>query len=186
MLHATDAESYEAVISVLRGERLALDAAAMKMLRFMLDDPRGCDAEITPASFTVRYGWNYGPHSYYLWCAPGVVSFLLDGTSLPATRQLTRQLGPVTIARSVEFPAWSFEARHVRIEALIARVVIRVREDATSFAELPEPPPRNPSPRFAALAHACPHCGRVPEHYRALDDGGLVCLACGRSSQPPR
>ena len=44
----------------------------------MLEDPRGCDAEITPNDFTIQFGWNFGPHHYLLSTAPGIASYLLD------------------------------------------------------------------------------------------------------------
>lgn len=179
----SNAESYDAVLGVLRGKRLAFDAATWKMLDFILNDSAGCDVEITPSSFTLAWSRNK-THSYYLWSAPGVVSFLLDGTEFPATRRLVRQLGPTTVPGGERFPERTFEQRYVRIEALIARLVIRVRaSEAALDAELPEIPARDDAPRFA---HACPHCARVPERYRVLSDGGLVCLACGRSSAAPQ
>lgn len=130
----TDAESHAAVIAVLRGERIPLDAGSLKMLTLLLDDPSGCDAELTPDAFTVRFGWNYGPHAYSLWCAPGTVSFLLDGTELPRTRRLTRQIGPGTLPElGNSGPKRPYPARYVRIEALVGRTVIRVRESEAAL-----------------------------------------------------
>jgi hypothetical protein len=137
----SDAESYEALVSVLRGRRVALDAGASKMLSFMLEDARGCDAEITPRAFTLRLGPGSRLHRYVLQVAPAVVSYLLDGVELPATRVLTRALGPAVVpALRDRFPSWRFGARHLRIEALIGRTVIRIRESPAGLAEaLPGP-----------------------------------------------
>ena len=177
----TDAESHAAVIAVLRGKRIPLDAGSLKMLAFLLDDPSGCDAELTPDAFTVRFGWNYGPHSYFLWCAPGALSFLLEGTELPPTRRLTRQIGPGTLPQLGNSPPdRPYPARYVRIEALVGRTLIRVREhEAALDISIVEPP--HDGPRFVAIPRECRHCGVVPDRYRVLGDRSLVCLACGRS-----
>ena len=182
----TDAESFESVMAVLRGERIALDPGASKMLSFMLEDPRGCDAEITPSWFWIRFGRTFSPHRYVMQVAPAVVSFLLDGADFPATRRLTRRLEPTTIpAIGDRFPSWAFGARYVWIEALIARTVIRIRDTEAALADaLPEIPPHL-GPAFVVLDRTCPHCGRVPERYRVLSDGSHVCLLCGRSMPPP-
>jgi len=46
------------------------------------------------------------------------------------------------------------------------------------------PSPIEPPIEYLAGEHPCPHCGVVPERYRKLRDGWLVCFACGRSSAP--
>lgn len=182
----SDAESYEAVTSALRGASFALDPGSSKMLWYMLEDPRGCDAEITPSWFWIRYGRTFSPHRYVMQVAPAVVSFLLDGAGLPPTRRLTRRLGPATVpAFRDRYPSWAFGARYVLIEALIARTVIRIRDTEPALADgLPEIPPHL-GPSFVVLDRTCPHCGLVPDRYRVLHDGSHVCLSCGRSMPPP-
>jgi hypothetical protein len=181
----TSAESYEAVLTVLRGERVPLDAAASKMLWLMLEDSNGCDAEITPSWFWIRFGRTHSPHRYLMQIAPAVVSFLLDGESFPATRRFTRRIGPAIVPTFRDyFPSWKIGTRFVLIEALIGRTVIRVRDlEAALASPIPELPPHL-GPAFVVLDRACPHCGQVPERYRVLLDGSHVCQACGCSSRP--
>ena len=67
-------------------------------------------------------------------------------------------------------------------EAWTTRVMVRIRADEAALDdELPTVSDR----KFARYAHACPQCHQVPERYRVLSDGGLVCLACGSSSAKP-
>jgi hypothetical protein len=176
----SDAQSYDLVLSVLRGKRVPLDPGSRKMLSLVVCDRAGCDLEITPSSFTVSWS-SERSHAYYLWCAPGLVSFLLDGMPMPPTPRLTRQLGPMTLAASDRAPRLDVEERHLRIEALDERLSIRVRDSAATLDdELPAPPPLPEPP----VGHRCPHCNEIPERYRVLADRTIVCLACGRSSRP--
>jgi hypothetical protein len=66
------------------------------------------------------------------------------------------------------------------IDASADRIAFVVRE-ASSL------PAGHPAPiefpiEYIAGGHTCPHCGVVPERFRKLSGGSLVCLACGRSS----
>lgn len=181
----TDRESYEAVLAVLRGGRAPFDAAASKMLCLMLEEPHGCDAEITPQWFWIRYGRTRSPHRYMMQVAPAVVSFLLDGEELPATRRFTRRLGPAIIPTRDRFPSWRMGTRFVLIEALVGRTVIRARDTEAALASPIPELPLETGPAFVVIDRACPHCGQVPERYRVLLDGSHVCHACGCSSPPP-
>src|SRR5262245_38136457 len=174
-------ENYADVLAVLHGRRIPLDVATWQIASFMLVDRGGCDAEITRSAFTLS--WRRGElHAYARWCAPGVVSFLLQGATFPATRHLTRRLGPMTIPATVRYPMLQFDARYVRIASLDASVAIRVRDSEADLDHELAPVPPLPDP---PTGHRCPHCVQVPERYRVLSDGTLVCLACGRSSPSP-
>jgi len=181
MLHEpSNAESYEAVQSALRGGPVSLSPSVSKMLWFMLESERGCDAEVTPRSFTVWYGTR-GASQYFLSVAAGIVSFLLDGVALPETRHVIRRIGPTTVPPFPPFPSWAFGVRHVRIDAIADRTMIRVRTSEAPLADLGSEVPIEGRHQFLALDRACPHCGRTPDRYRVLSDGSHVCLACGRS-----
>jgi hypothetical protein len=172
-------------MAVLRGERVPFDAGASKMLSLMLEDPHGCDAEITPRWFWIRYGRSHSPHRYMMQAAPAVVSFLLDGETFPVTRRFTRRFGPAIVPACAPFPSWRMGTRFVLIEALVGRTVIRARDTEAALATpIPELPPEL-GPAFVVLDRACPHCGRVPERYRVILGGSHVCQACGCSSPPP-
>lgn len=135
----------------------------------------------------MRLGPLARPHPYLPDVTPGIVSFLLGGAELPATRVLTRQLGPATVPElRNRFPSWRFDARHVRIEALIGRTVIRIRSSSAGLDQpLPDPPVPDDTKRFVAADHPCPRCGKQPDRFRVLRDGGYVCILCGASSPAP-
>ena len=180
MQERSSGDSYEAVQGALRGEGAPLDAATAKMLWYLLEHEAGCDAEITPRSFTVWYVGR-GASPYVLAVAPGVVGFLLEGEALPGPGHVIRPLGPGTIPAVAPLPPQPFGTRYVRIDASTDRTVIRIRPDAAALADLgPEVPIEGPH-RFVVGERACPHCGRVPDRYRVLGDDSLVCMACGAS-----
>lgn len=57
--------------------------------------------------------------------------------------------------------------------------------EATSLDMLAtRPQPIEPPLEYIDATRRCPHCGAVPERYRKLRDGALVCLACGASAPP--
>jgi hypothetical protein len=179
------AERYEAVRSALRGKRIRLGRFESQMLWFMLHN--GCAAEITPSSFIVPYIISGRSDEYELSLAPGIVSFLLDGTALPATGHVIRPIRLAAAATRDGFPGWdesNLGARYVRIDDVPGRTVFRIRASEAALADLgPEVPVVDPL-RFLVLDRTCPYCGRIPERYRVLRDGSHVCLACGRSVPP--
>lgn len=178
----SNAESYAAVQSALRGEPIPLEPSHTKMLWYMLHDERGSDAEITRSRLTVWYGRG-GASPYYLRVAPGVLGFLLAGVVLSETRHVIRRLAPASVPLLPGFPA--FGVRYVRIDATAEKTLIRVRTSEAPLADLGPDVPIEGRHRFVVLDRACPHCGRIPERYRVLTDGSYVCLACGASMPPP-
>lgn len=180
------AERYEAVRAALRGRRIPLGRTGSQMLWFMLHN--GCAAEITPSSFIVPDIISGRSDEYELSLAPGIVSFLLDGTRLPETGHVIRQIRLAAPATGDGFPAWdesNLGTRYVRIDDVPGRTVFRIRASEAALADLgPEVPVVDPV-RYLVLDRMCPYCGRVPERYRVLRDGSHVCLACGRSQPSP-
>lgn len=173
-----DASVFDQVQAILAGARVPREELSLKILHFMLEDPRGCDATVTPDRFRIQYGWHLSYHHYFLDIAPGVVSWLCAAA-------------PDGYLAAGALPwwggapgAWSYGPRRVWFDASPARVVIMIR-DATGTpagARLPPPPSIEPPPEYLPGDHPCPHCGVVPERFRRLRDGSLVCFACGRSS----
>lgn len=174
------AASYQDVLAALHGAPLPLTTGTSKMLRYMLGSERGCDAEITPTDLTVWY--DEGGSRYALRVAPGIVSFLRASADLSRSRHLQRQIGPAIFPEVGEFPAWGFGSRHVRLDVTDDKILIRIRTSESELAALGPEVPIEGRHRFLVLERACPHCGQVPDRYRVLSDGSLVCLACSRSS----
>lgn len=176
------AACYEATQSALRGRRFPLDAHGSQMLWFMVQD--GCAAEITPSSFVVPYIISGRSDHYDLLLAPGIISFLLGGTRLPEAGHVIRQIHLFAGATFDRFPPWDesrLGARYVRIDDVDGRIVFRIRASVAALAALgPEVAVVDPV-RFVVLERTCLHCGHIPERYRVLRDGSLVCLGCGRS-----
>jgi hypothetical protein len=167
--------------SVLRGERVPLGEGATKVLYFMVHRPRGCDAWITPGKLVMQLGPHSANHSYTPDLAPQIVSWLLD-------------VAPNGYLPAGSLPAWagapgrwSYGPRSVWIDAARDRITIMIRDasdrDPLDTTPLPLPPRIEAPPEFVPGTHPCPHCGAVPERYRKLLDGALVCLACGASSR---
>lgn len=179
------AACFDAVLSASRGRRFPFDALGSQMLWFMVN---GCAAEITPSSFVVPYIISGRSDHYDLSLAPGIISFLLGGTALPETGHVIRQIQLVANRTFDGFPPWdesSLGARYVRIDDVGGRIVFRIRGSVAALAAIgPEVPVVDPV-RFLVLERTCPHCGHIPERYRVLRDGSLVCLACGRSVPAP-
>jgi hypothetical protein len=158
-----------------------IDGGALKILSFMIRDPSGCDAWITPTSFVIQFGWNDAHHKYVPEIAPAILQWL-------------REMAPDGVLRGSSLPYWgaapghwSYGNRFVWIDEQPERIVVMIR-DAGDHAErgerpLPFPAPIERPPEFIAGVHACPHCGVVPERYRKFSDGALACLACGASSR---
>lgn len=178
-MELSDERCFTRALAAFAGERYRLDAGASKVMYFMCHDPSGCDAVITPSSFEINYGWNYGPHRYFLQTAPGIVSWLLIASGACGEREVRAPIGPTTIPTIDGYPGWQMPALHVAMLEGPAQIAIRVRDTIAGLADpLPSP---IVGPPFLELPHLCRHCGRVPERYRVLRDGSLVCLACGRS-----
>jgi len=170
--------------TVLRGERVPLDDGATKILHSIFNPVMlgadGCDVEIAPADFCLEYGTPGGRHYYMADVAPAIVSWFLDnapagylpGGTLPNWGGMRGH--------------WSYGPRSVWIDATDDCVMIMVRAASERRAlddrPLPAPPRLKPPIELLAGTHPCPHCGVVPENYRKLRSGGLVCLACGASS----
>jgi len=159
-----------------------LDEGATKLLFFMLKQAEGCDATITADRFWIQYGWHLAYHRYVPEHAPVVLGWL---------RQFTRdgQLGPGLLPwwapEHHRVPYWAFGRRNVWFDATPDRVTIYVRDAAARLDPRVLPPPIEPPIEYVRLRHACPHCHTIPQRYRKLRGGGLVCLACGRSSPEP-
>jgi hypothetical protein len=79
-------------------------------------------------------------------------------------------------------PRWTYGSRRLWFERSPACVVIKIRDATIDPGARALPPPIEPPIEYITGEHPCPHCGVVPERYRRLRGGGLVCLACGRSS----
>lgn len=193
------AERHDAVSSALgaalRGAHVPLEPAGSQVLWYML--PNGCDAAITASSFIVPYIISGHSDEYDPTLAPGIVSFLLDGVGLPDTGHAIRRIrlgarlppeGRAPPGQPQRFPVWDeaeLGARYVRIDDDLERIVLRIRASEADLARLgPEVPVVHPQ-QHRVLDRACPHCGRIPERYRVLQDGAHVCLACGRSMRAP-
>src|SRR5262245_47723215 len=99
----------------------------------MCHDPSGSDAAITPSSFEINYGWNYGPHRYDLEIAPRVVSWLLDASGTRGEPDVRAVIEPTDIPRVQGYPAWQMPALHVALRADHERVTIRVRDTAVAL-----------------------------------------------------
>jgi hypothetical protein len=156
-----------------------LDDACTKQLYYMLERPEGCDATVTADSFVVQYGWHLAHHHYEVELAAGVLRFLVEAAPdglLPAGTLRVWYLD-----NAGRRPQWAYGARRVWIDESPERTLIMIR-DATIDPGPARPPPIEPAPVFVTGEHPCPHCGVVPERYRRLRDGALVCLACGASS----
>jgi len=168
------------VQAVLRGERVPLDDGATKVLHFMIKDPHGCDVWITADQLVMQFGPHSANHAYLPELAPAIVSWLLE--SAP-----TGYLPAGTLPYWGGMPKrWSYGPCGVWIDPGSDRVAIMIRDashrDVLDRTPLPLPPPIEAAPEFVSGAHPCPHCGVVPDRYRKLPDGALVCLACGASS----
>lgn len=167
------------VLAAFRGERFALDEHGAQALWFALETA-AADLSITPEAFHIR---PTGHHDmdYPLESAAGVMSFLLERVGSVGPRSIKTWIASTTI-HAGRFPAWTSPARHILAEAWIARVMVRIRADESALDdELPTLSDR----KFARYTHECPHCGQVPERYRVLSDGSLVCPGCGASSAKP-
>ncbi len=145
------------------------------MLAYMLGRPSGCDAWLTRERFVVQYGWHLSHHRYFSDTAVEVVGFLRERIGprhgvLPASTRLA--VGG--------FAAWRHGARAVWIDTASDKITIVIRE-ATSEELPPRPSPLEPPIAYVAGTAPCPACGQVPDRYRKLRGGSLVCLACGAS-----
>jgi hypothetical protein len=191
---------FDQVQAVLAGTaRLPLDAGGTKLLHFMLERNEGCDVTMMPDTFHIQYGWHLAYHQYTHELAPRVVSWLCDAApagylpagSLPwwfetpagSTRESRVHDGGKTVVRSAPLePYWTYGPRRLWFERSPGRVVIMIRDATIDPGASAVPPPIEPPIEYITGQHPCPHCGVVPERYRKLRGGGLVCLACGRSS----
>ncbi|HEY5921726.1 MAG TPA: hypothetical protein VIV11_08645 [Kofleriaceae bacterium] len=172
--------------AVLHGERIPLDALATKTLFYMLNAFEGCDAAITADQFAITFGPR-GPHSRYLPnIAPVVVSWLLDAAP-------SGELAAGALPWWWDKPGtWTYRRFAVWIKSEPACVTLMVR--ATDHpgvaidphaAPRPFPPPLLGPPEYLTGTHPCPHCTAIPDRYRKLSDGALVCMTCGASSREP-
>jgi hypothetical protein len=170
--------------SVLTGEAAApaLDDGSTKVLFFMLERSEGCDATISADRFSIQYGWHPSHHQYKPDIAPRVLGwlrlFVRDG-----------ELGPGLLpwwgGGKHDLPYWAFGRRRVWFDASSDRIVVCVRDARAGLDRRALPAPIEPPIEYLVIDHACPHCASIPERYRKLRGGGLVCLACGRSSPEP-
>ncbi len=175
----SNAEHFARVLAAFRGERFLLDEHGAQGLWFALE-PAAADLSITPEAFHIRPTGHHDM-TYPLVSAPGVMSFLLERVGSVGPRSIKTWIASTTIGAG-RFPKWTSPPRHVLAEAWTTRVLIRVRTEET---QLDDELPTLSARKFARYAHACPHCRRVPERYRVLSDGALVCLGCGSSSVKP-
>jgi hypothetical protein len=84
--------------------------------------------------------------------------------------------------RRMEAPSrWAYGPRRIWFDVSPERVSIMIRDATVDPGAEAHPSPLEPPIEYLAGDHPCPHCGVVPERYRRLRDGGLVCMACGRS-----
>ena len=83
----------------------------------------------------------------------------------------------------------AYGAFDIWIQAEPDCVTIMVRaatsRSAGAGAPRPFPPPLVGPPEYLTATHPCPHCTAIPDRYRKLSDGALVCMACGASSRAP-
>jgi len=182
-----DSESFAAALRTLEGQRYPLDGGASKVLRFMLERPEGCDADISADRFEIRFGWHPARHRYYLRTAPAILSQVLTLAGAPSgQRRVHATIGPATM-HAAQFPAWSFAPRRIWLEASLSSIAIQVRNASEASASATEPPPIPPpielAPSFLDFPSPfpCLHCSTTALKYRHLHDGALVCGACGRS-----
>jgi hypothetical protein len=191
---------FDQVQAVLAGTtRLPLDAGGTKLLHFMLERNEGCDVTMMPDTFHIQYGWHLAYHRYDHDLAPRVVSWLCDAAPagyLPAgalpwwfevTGDTTRDTfvhdGVGMVVRSESLgPCWMYGPHRLWFDHSPGRVVIMIRDATIDPGPGALPPPIEPPIEYITGERPCPHCGVVPERYRRLRGGGLVCLACGSSS----
>lgn len=193
--------SFDRVQAILAGTtRISLDHLGTKVLHFMLKRNEGCNATVTPDRFYVQFGWHPSRHRYVHEIAPRVVSWLCDaaptsylaGGALPGWFEVTdtTRIESFTSVRGGAMvrhseppgPYWTYGPRRIWFDRSPERVVIMIRDATIDPGAESLPPPIEPPIEYLAGDHLCPHCGAVPERYRKLRDGGLVCLACGASS----
>lgn len=178
---------FDQVQAALAGARLPLDAGSTKVLNFILRPSEGCDITITPDTFFIKYGWHLAHHRYKHDIAPRIVSWLCEAA--PTGHLVAGALSwwfEVTDERGRLESHWTYGPRRIWFDASPERVVIKVRDATVDPGAESIPPPIEPPIEYLVGAHPCPHCRVVPERYRKLRDGWLVCLACGRSSAPGR
>jgi hypothetical protein len=170
-----------AVRAVLAGRASStLELAGSKLLFFMLREGDGCDATITAERFWVQYSWNLAHHPYDPELAAQVVSWLRMRTS---EGHLDPGLLPWWDPLAHDVPFWAYGRRTIWFEESTDRVTVFIRDAKLGFDLRIVPPPIEPPVEYPSLTHPCPHCGTVPERYRRLRDGSLVCQACGASSR---
>ena len=185
-----ETELFARVLATFRGERVPLDDQGAKGLWFALDQPAS-DLVVTPEVFVIRPAKRHDME-FSLECAPGILSFLLERVGTVGPRSIKTWIAPTTVKAGVAggpgagaaggFPAFMSPPRHVLAEAWTTRVMVRIRADE---AELDDELPTLAERRFVRFGHPCPHCREVPDRYRVLSDGGLVCTKCGASSAMP-
>jgi hypothetical protein len=166
------AACFDRARAALDGASVPLTSAGSKMLRFMLEDPSGCDAWLTRQRFVATYGWHPSHHRYFSEVAVEVVGFLCE--------RLGARSGVIAGSEIVVdgFIPWSHGARAVWIDVASDKITISIRE-ATSTRFPPRP--LEQLIEYVDGRSPCPSCGDVPERYRRLRDGALVCLGCGAS-----
>jgi hypothetical protein len=183
----------------LAGKRYALDRVSSKVLRFMLEQPEGCDATLCAQRFEIRFGWNPSRHPYFSGTAPRIISWLLDLANAPPGQSLLQSvIGPGDVpavegaAGEMAFPAWSFGLRRVWLESSPTMVRLWIRSAASGdpaerHLPAPLPEPIGYAHRTVALPDSllCPHCGASSRVYRQLHGDRLVCGVCARSFAMP-
>lgn len=136
-----DRQAFAQVNEVLAGRlHVPLEDGSSKVLYFMLHRLEGCDAIVSGDGFQVRFGWNPGPHPYFLNLAPACFSQLLlwAGTS-PPNDEVRAQL-PATQVSIGGFVPWSFSARQFWLRREEKRVVLAIRAgDGAPDSPWPDP-----------------------------------------------
>jgi hypothetical protein len=188
-MSAEDPAHFANALAALDGTRFELGAAAAKVMMFMLEDPRGCDAVLAPSRpLEIQFGWLPGSHRYLAATAAPIVAALIElaGATAPL-RQLRAVIGPHT-CDVPGFVRWTFARTRLWLDATDRELAIRARgAEATDadMARLPAPIGYPYTVIEPAEPLACPHCAVRSPAYRRLSDGGLVCLRCGSSFNPP-
>jgi hypothetical protein len=178
------------VKEVLAGHlRVPLDGGSSKLLRFMVHFEEGCDGILSDDGFQVRFGWNPGPHSYFLQLAPACMSQLLSWAGISDHHDEVSAWLPATQVPARSFIPWSFSPRQFWLRREETRVLLAIRAGSEP-STLPWPDPilpwRATSPTWRPLKPSvnCPHCRRPVERARDLGDA-LVCPHCARSFEVP-
>jgi hypothetical protein len=175
----------------LLGEDLREARTVPKVLHFMLHSSRGCDASISADGFLIRFGWNPGPHRYFLQIAPGIVSQLLRSCGYrEAPTGISAVLDLSSVPERRGFPPWPHERRLLWLRVRPDEVFLSIRADDALHRQDAWP---DPIPPLALALRTmltfpepvvCPHCLHLCEEAR-VSAGRLICPRCARSFPAP-